>query len=80
MASGIPLVATKSGIANEILIDNDNSIVVPYKSSEAIYNAISLLLKDSDLKNRITTNALKTVAEKFEIHNMIGKLETLYLQ
>ncbi len=80
MASGIPLVATKSGIANEILVNNDNSIVVPYKSSEAIYNAISLLLKDSDLKNRITKNAIKTVAEKFEIQNMIGKLETLYLQ
>ncbi len=80
MASGIPLIATKSGIANEILIDNDNSMVVPYKNSEAIYNAISLLLKDSDLKDRITKNALKTVTEKFEIHSMIGKLETLYLQ
>jgi glycosyltransferase involved in cell wall biosynthesis len=80
MASGIPLIATKSGIGNEILINNDNSIVVPYKNSEAIYKAIALLFSDSELKNKITNNAKNTVAQKFEIHVMIEKLETIYLQ
>ena len=80
MASGIPLIATKSGIGNEILINNDNSIVVPYKNTEAIYKAIALLFSDSELKNKITNNAKNTVAQKFEIHVMIEKLETIYLQ
>lgn len=80
MASGIPIIATKSGIGNEILINNDNSIVVPYKNSEAIYKAIVLLINDSALKNKITNNAKNTVAQKFEIHVMIEKLESIYLQ
>ncbi len=80
MASGIPLIATKSGIGNEILINNDNSIVVPYKNSEAIYKAIVLLINDSALKIKSTNNAKNTVAQKFELHLMIEKLESIYLQ
>jgi len=80
MASGTPLIATKSGIANEILINCDNSIVVPYKNSEEIYKAISLIIKDPVLKNKIITNAKNTVAQKFDIQPMIEKLETIYLQ
>jgi glycosyltransferase involved in cell wall biosynthesis len=80
MASGTPLIATKSGIANEILINCDNSIVVPYENSEEIYKAISLIIKDPVLKNKIITNAKNTVAQKFDIQPMIEKLETIYLQ
>lgn len=79
MASGTSLIGTKSGIANEILIDNYNSIVVPYKNSEAIYQSIFLLLTNSKLKHTLSKNAIKTVAEKFELQSMIEKLETLYL-
>ncbi len=80
MASGIPIIATKSGIGNEILINNDNSIIVPFKNSEAIYKAIVLLINDSALKIKITNNAKNTVAKKFELHLMIEKLESIYLQ
>lgn len=80
MASGIPIIATKSGIGNEILINNDNSIIVPFKNSEAIYKAIVLLINDSALKIKITNNAKNTVAQKFELHLMIEKLESIYLQ
>jgi len=80
MASGIPIIATKSGIGNEILINNENSIIVPFKNSEAIYKAIVLLINDSALKIKITNNAKNTVAQKFELHLMIEKLESIYLQ
>lgn len=79
MASKTPLIATRSGIANEILTDQQNSIIVPYKDSEAIYNAIILLFNNTNLKDRITTNALNT-AKNFDLNIMIKKLETLYLQ
>lgn len=79
MASGIPIVATKSGIGNEILINKENSIIVPYNDSRAIYEGIKLLLEDKFLKEHITTNALNTVREKFQLKNMIEKLERLYL-
>lgn len=80
MASEVPMVATKSGIGNEILINKENSIIVPYKDSRAIYEGINLLLEDKFLKKHITTNALITVSEKFQLINMIEKLERLYLR
>lgn len=80
MASNIPLVATKSGIGNEILINRENSIIVPYNDSVAIYEGINLLLKDEQLKKQITANALNTVSEKFQLKDMIEKLERLYLR
>jgi glycosyltransferase involved in cell wall biosynthesis len=79
MASKTPLIATRSGIANEILTDKQNSIIVPHKNSEAIYEAIELVLSSPELKNNLTSNALIT-AKSFELNNMIKKLETLYLQ
>lgn len=79
MASGVPLIATKSGIANEILIDRENAKIVDYKNSHAIYIAIQLLLNDSALCTRITENAKKIIVEKFQLRTMIQKLESLYL-
>lgn len=80
MASGVPLVATKSGIANEILINKENSIVIDYQNSDEIYQAIRLLFNNHDLCDRITRNGKKIIEEKFQLTSMIRKLENLYLQ
>lgn len=80
MASGTPLIATKSGIANEILINKENAIIVDYQNSDEIYQAIRLLLTNPDLCDRITRNGKKIIEEKFQLESMIEKLENLYLQ
>jgi glycosyltransferase involved in cell wall biosynthesis len=80
MASGVPLIATKSGIANEILINKDNSILVDYKNSQEIYNALDLILNNKSVSDAITKNALNIVKQKFELESMIKQLEALYLQ
>ena len=80
MASGIPLIATKSGIANEILINRENAMIVDYKSSKEIYDAIQLLLNDLDLCSRINKNAKKNISEKFQLTSMIQNLENLYFK
>lgn len=79
MLSGIPLVATKSGVANEILKDKINSLVVPFENSEAIYRAMIELLENENLRHELIKNATQTVEEKFSIQNMISVLEKLYL-
>jgi glycosyltransferase involved in cell wall biosynthesis len=79
LAAGIPLVATKSGIANEVLIDKYNSLIVPYKNSEAIYNSMIALLTDENLRKHIISNSYLSVSEKFNVELMIQKLEALYL-
>ena len=46
MAAGIPCIFTLSGIGSEIAIDRVNSLVVPYKDSNAINSVINLLLSN----------------------------------
>lgn len=80
LASGIPIIATKSGIANEILFNQENAIIVDYQNSEEIYQAILLLLSNPDLCDRLIRNGKKIIEEKFQLNTMIEKLENLYLQ
>ena len=79
LASGIPSVFTLSGIANEFIEDRRNALVVPYKSSTAIYEAILLLLTDTNLASALIANGKNDVAEKFQLQKMISSLEELYL-
>ncbi len=80
MLSEIPLIATKSGIGNEIMINNDNCLEVPYKNSDEIYERMREILQNSQLSEKLTANAKQTVAEKFTIEKMVFALEKLYLQ
>lgn len=79
MASGTPLIATKSGIANEILINKENAIIVDYQNSKEIYNAVELLLNKPLLSTLITNNARVIINEKFQLKTMVEKIEKLYL-
>ena len=74
---GIPSVFTLSGIANEIIRDKENALVVPHQNSEAIYEAMKLLLKDEQLCSKIKQTGLQT-AQQFSIENKINALENLY--
>ena len=79
MLSGVPLIATRSGIGNDIMIGGVNCLGVPFKNSTAIFQAIDSLMKDPELRARISKNALKTVVDKFSVQKMIDSLEKLYL-
>jgi glycosyltransferase involved in cell wall biosynthesis len=79
MAAGIPIIATRSGIGNEILKDKLNSIVVPYNDSEAIYKAMLELLDPSLLRKQLIDGGKETVASMFSIDTMISSLEKVYL-
>lgn len=79
MASGTPLIATKSGIGNEILVNRENAMVVSYRNSNEIYEAIRLLLSDEILQQKLVKNALKDVEADFQLKDMVRKLEALYL-
>ena len=49
MASGVPMVITKSGIANEILEDQENAFIVEYKNETSIKNGIKKAWENEDL-------------------------------
>ena len=77
---GSPSVVTLSGIANQILEDKKNVLVVDYESSESIYHAWKELLQNPDLRNNLALESKKVVRDKFSIERMMNDLNSLYLR
>lgn len=77
MAAGIPSVFTKSGIGNDICEDRENCMLVDYRNSGQIYQAMKEILINSDLKKRLIVNGKKT-SIAFDLPNFIYNLEKIY--
>lgn len=78
LAAGIPCVFTLSGIASEFVENCENAVVVDYKNSDAIFDGIQLILKNTDLKNNLISNGRNHVMKQFDVVKMINSLEVLY--
>lgn len=78
LAAGVPSVFTLSGIANEIIEDRKNALVVPYKDSKAITDAIIEILKNKELREQLNKAPNETL-ERFALDGYIQKLENLYI-
>jgi glycosyltransferase involved in cell wall biosynthesis len=68
MASGRPVIATRSGGPEEIIIDGQNGLLVEKENAQALAMAILRLLGDKNLQGRIIEGAF-TFVEKFQISN-----------
>jgi glycosyltransferase involved in cell wall biosynthesis len=77
MVAGVPIIATKSGIANDILIHLKNAWVVDYKNSEAIYQGMKEVLTNTSLSQEIIAHG-KITADDFSLDKMIEALTNLY--
>ncbi len=56
MASGLPIVCTKVGGMSEIVIDGENGYLIEPKNSMEIAEKVLLLLKNDNLKQRMSEN------------------------
>ncbi len=74
----VPSVFTISGIAIDFIEDQVNALVVPYKDSNAIYEAVNLILEDKKLREKIVLQGKSDVQQLFDIRNTIAKLDSLY--
>jgi glycosyltransferase involved in cell wall biosynthesis len=74
----IPMVCTLSGIANDLIINEKNALVVDYKNSEEIYITIKRLLNDDKLRNQIV-NQGKIDVRKYNFETKFEKTRTIYL-
>jgi glycosyltransferase involved in cell wall biosynthesis len=78
LTAGIPSVFTLSGIANELIVDRHNALVVPYQNSDAIYHAMKEVLGNRTLVNHLIANGQKDTIDAFDLRKMILSLERLY--
>jgi glycosyltransferase involved in cell wall biosynthesis len=77
MAAGIPSIFTLSGIGSDVCKHEENCLVVDYKNSDEILDAMLRLLNDNLLKQSIIENA-KKISQLFGLKLFINKLENLY--
>lgn len=66
MALKKPIIATLSGGVCEIVTNNDNAILVAPHKVEELTQAIAQLLSDSKMRNRIGSNAFRTVRQTYD--------------
>lgn len=80
MASGVPVIATMSEGAREIVEADKTGKLVPVADVEAIAKAISGLLADKSECDRLRIGAQRAVAARFGLERMVEATEDVYRQ
>ncbi len=77
MAAGVPLVCTRSGIGNELLVDGTNCIVVEYRDVDSTREGLVRLASDPTLRSSIVKDA-RTSALRYARTPDLNTLDFLY--
>jgi glycosyltransferase involved in cell wall biosynthesis len=77
-ASGKTVVSTDVGGLPEVVKDGENGLLVPAKDAGALARAMSTLLQDHTLKDRLKKNAYHYAQERLSISSMMDKILQIY--
>jgi glycosyltransferase involved in cell wall biosynthesis len=80
MAAGLPVVATTTGAAPEIIQDGVNGLLVSPGSVDQLYAAVARLLSDEALAERIGRKARALIEASYSIETVAGMYAALYQQ
>ena len=78
MASGLPVVATRSGGIPDLIHDGENGLLVPPGDAEALADALNQVLNDKDLHRRLAENGLAEA--KLYDYSVVGDAYAALLQ
>jgi glycosyltransferase involved in cell wall biosynthesis len=78
MAGGVPVVATMSEGAREIIEDDQTGRLVSLGDVEGLAKAIIDLLSDPKERDRLIENAQRAVRERFSLERMLEATEEVY--
>ena len=77
LAAGVPSIVTLSGIAAEFIEADRQAVVVPYRDSGAIYEALERLLADEELRRSLAREGSMAV-ERFGLERFVEAHALLY--
>ena len=80
MAAGVPVLATMSEGAGEIIEPDQTGRLVPLRDVNGLANAIEELLSDPGECQRLSKNAQRAVRERFSLERMVDETEDVYRQ
>ena len=78
MAFGLCPIVTPVGSIEDVIENERNGIVIPTRDSEALVEALVLVLKDEDMRKKLTDNARADFLDSYDINNYQEKLEHIY--
>ena len=78
MAMRRSVIATDCGGNRELVVDGEVGLVVPPRDPDSLVAALTRLIGDPELRNRLGTKARRMVVEHFSTEKRIDKLEALY--
>ena len=80
MAAGVPVIATASEGAREIIEPNQTGALVPASDIEAMAKTITSLLNDVGERKRLSQNAADAARRRFSLEQMVTKTEKIYAE
>ena len=78
MAAGVPVIATMSEGAREIIDEDQTGRLVPIGEMDALARAIDELLSHPKKRDRLSKNAQRVVCERFSLQRMLDATEQVY--
>jgi glycosyltransferase involved in cell wall biosynthesis len=80
MACGVPIVATATEGAREIVEEGATGLLVPLGDVRALAAAVASLLEDEGLRLLLGKRARETARERFDITRMVEATERVYAE
>jgi glycosyltransferase involved in cell wall biosynthesis len=77
-ASGLPIVATDVGGNREIVVDGRNGVLVPPGNADALADAMSALLRETDRTERMGQAGRDWALREASVETMASRYDTLY--
>ena len=79
-AKGLPIVTTNTVGCKDVVEDGINGFLVPVKNSIALAKALSVLIKDEDLRFKMGCESYKIASSKFASSIIIEQTMAIYDQ
>ena len=80
MSSGVPVIATKAGVFEEMILPNQTGYIIEYNDIDTISKHLSNLLSNEDLLNEMSEQARARVINAFNIQKEAKRLIDIYHQ
>jgi glycosyltransferase involved in cell wall biosynthesis len=80
MAAGIPVVATRTEGAQEVVEDQKTGLLVPIGDVDRIAAAVTTLLGDAERRCTMGAHAYDAAKTKFSLDRMVNEIEKIYLE
>ena len=78
MAGGVPVAASMSEGAQEIIEDGITGRLVPIRDPKALAKVINELLDDEPQRRRLIKNAQNAVYQRYSLERMVDETEQVY--